>query len=218
MPVSTVRHVMNRLVVAAALVAVVASPVRAQEFGAYHASGGSSLPEFEHADGLGLYFLLHMRGVSVLGNTYSHSNSTPVMARLCSRLTPPSNCIDREMERESRLRGAAVSALVPVVGRRVRLELGGGLSFSVVSATDIGPAENRRSALFTQPTGQPGVLTAVAVRARPLDAVPFVLHMSAGNHHIRLTACGEYPGMDDPFCGSMNLRELRLGVGYDPRR
>lgn len=203
-----------RAPVLALLLCAVGSAGAAQEVGIYATGASSQLPDLNNVSGFGAHILVFWPGIGARTSIYSQLNSQVRMARTCSVVRPPANCGDEEVTRETRLRGVSVAAALPVLSAGpLQVELGGGLSFNLLDAEDQAPS-GRRTALMTEKSGQIGVLGSAAARLRPVPALPVVLYVLAARHQLRLTACGEYDWMDDPFCGGASLTELRAGIGY----
>jgi hypothetical protein len=200
--------------VLALLGTLAAGSAHGQEVGFYLTSASSALPELAAAQGGGAFLLLVAPGFNVRGTVYSQSSTRSLSGRVCASVNPPSNCTQAEFTRTTRLRGFGVAGALPVLRtRQLGVEVGGGPSFNIIEAVDAAPPQ-RRTALFTQETGNIGMLLSGTVRAQPVRGLPIVLHALAGSHTIWMTACGEYVWMDDPYCGRVRMAEFRLGLGY----
>jgi len=119
--------------------------------------------------------------------------------------------------RESRISGLAVTAALPLqLVPQFAVEAGTGITLSQIRAQDR-TESGRANALYSNPTGQWGVLLTATARLRPLATLPLSLHAGAGQHLLRLTSCGEYEWDDDPFCGNSSVREIRIGATLEFR-
>jgi hypothetical protein len=216
-PVRHRRRILRTLGIAALPACIMFAPVAAQEIGIYHASARSDLAELASPMGAGAFVRIFPTGHTSLRLSYQRqSNTSGRTDRVCTVYIPVVDCTQEGVHTETRLHGAALSG-----GLRARplsfleLELGAGVTMNRVEGRDE-TESGRTSTLFVQHTAQFGTLVQGSARVQPLR-IPLTIEAAAGNHRLVLNACAEDEFRYDPYCGVANLRELRIGLGYDLR-
>jgi hypothetical protein len=206
-----------RVCTAALVVCVVPSSVAAQQLSLSHKQSSTALPELSGATGFDL-LLSFPAGPARLGAGIHHlSRETQLDTRVCVSYEQRVGCLTEPTRREARLSGLAVTAGLPLqLLPQLVVEGGTGITLSQVRAQDR-TQSGRPNALYSNPTGQWGVLLNVTARLKPLATLPLSLHAGAGQHLLRLTSCGEYEWDDAPFCGNSSVREIRIGASLDFR-
>jgi hypothetical protein len=188
-----------------------------QEIGVYHVSASSDLSEIASADGVGLYGRVFPSSwLSIRGALYRQTETAGRRGIVCTQYVPEVGCGEEEVRTDTRLRGFAATAAArhrPL--SFLELEAGAGLSLNQVLA-DERTESGRRSSLYQLRSNQAGWLVLGSVRVRPVEALPLTLEAGATHHRLLLRGCAaDHDLQYDPFCGSADLREVRLGVGYD---
>jgi hypothetical protein len=197
-------------------VAVLCAPaaVDAQELSVYHSVARSDIPEIAEAGGFGVTLGFRTGRVQLRPGVLHHNQTTTVNSRVCLNYELRVGCQDEDVERSARLSGLQLVAAVPMQPvPMLGFEVAGGITLSQLTASDR-TASRRASNLFANPSGQWGVMLLAGAQLRPLPAVPLTVKAAVGNHRMRLTSCGEYAWDYSPFCGTTDIREVRVGLGY----
>jgi hypothetical protein len=199
---------------AAVAVLCAPAPVNAQELSVYHSIARSDIAEIAEAGGFGATLGFRTGPVQLRPGVLYHNQTTTVNSRVCLNYELGVGCQNEEVERSARLRGLQLLAAVPVqLIPMLGFDLAGGVTLSQLTATDR-TASRRASDLFANPSGQWGVVLLAGAQLRPLPAVPLTVNAAFGNHRMRLTSCGEYAWDYSPFCGTTDIREVRIGLSY----
>lgn len=199
-----------------ALCALLPRSARAQDLELYRSFSSSNLAEIGSSSGLGASArILRLGTAAVRASFHWYDESTTRTGRVCTNYAASFACAQEAVRTDTNLAGATLQAVWrhrPV--SRVELEVGGGLSMNAISASDQ-TASGRPSDLFTYNTGHPGLLVLARTRAYPIPRLPLTLNASVANHRLILRACPTEQPAYGPYCGATDLRELRIGLGYD---
>lgn len=205
------------LAAASALVALLSLPGTggAQEVGLSFTRSASDLPGLAAPSG----FLFSFRAeaterLSVRAGIYRKRDEGVRQGRVCIQYEPPVGCQMEEVRSETGLRGVHLATyLRQPLHRTFDVELGAGVALNRVSAEDR-TESGRRSDLFVQNSGQPGVLLGATGRFRPAPGVPVTLEVGVSQQYVRLNACSDDAWRYDPYCGVTGFQEVRVGVGW----
>lgn len=199
----------------ALFVGAAAAPLHAQEVGLYITRGSSNLPEFGSPDAMGLSFRVFPTanlGVRVAAHRGTHRYATS--SRVCQQYIPPLTCGIEGVDRSTTLRRLELSGSFrysPI--DFLEFDVGAGGTLNEINGSD-DTVSGRPSALFVRQTMQVGGLLIAGVRARPAPGLPLVLEAGFSQHFTNMDACAFEEYQDDPYCGTLNLREFRLGLAW----
>jgi hypothetical protein len=189
----------------------------AQEIGVYYAQGSSELSELGSPSGVGGFIGLRTApwaGVRLGFHAIDHTSTR--LARVCTQYIPPVNCNGSEAATmHTTLRGAYVAGMLhysPI--RPLDFSVGVGGSMNQVRGAEQ-TVSGRRTDVFMLESAHFGMLVHAGGRIRPLRGVPLALETSLTQHRLVLRGCDGDRIRYDPYCGTYDLREVRVGVGYD---
>jgi hypothetical protein len=186
-----------------------------QELNLYHSVIRADMPELGDAGGYGVFAGFPVRRLQLRAGLQQHRRTTLLETNVCIAYDRNVGCRMEQTERATRLRGLVLTGALPLRPiDQLTVEVGTGITLNHAFAQDR-TESGRPNALFVRPTGQWGALLTLGARVRPLNAVPLTLNAAVGAHRIWLTACGEYAWDDDPFCGTTNIRDVRIGGSLD---
>jgi hypothetical protein len=186
----------------------------AQEVGLFLSQGATGLDELARPSGFALsYRVAPTPRLSLRATLFRKSDAFDRTSRVCIQYEPAVGCNNEFVQTETRLHGVVLAAhLRQRLHDLVEIEGGGGVSMSRVGASEV-TESGRTSDLFTQNTGQPGVVLGGAFRVRPARRIPVTLEVGVAQQFIRMNACSDDPWRYDPYCGVTGFREIRVGLG-----
>jgi hypothetical protein len=199
------------------ITAAAAAPASSQDLEVYGSYSRSDLREIGESNGLGVSMrIVELLGATVRISYHWHQETTERTGRVCNNYPAGFRCNEEGISTRTRLLGLAAMGVWrhrPLPS--IELELGGGVSMNTVNGSER-TESGRPSDLFTYSTGHSGLLVVARTRARPVRNMPFTVNISLVNHRLLLRACArDEPFMYAPYCGPTDLRELRIGIGYD---
>jgi hypothetical protein len=209
------------ILTATALLLTVPSPGDGQalpvEIGVFHLAGSSDLAELERPRGLAVALRIRARPwLTIRSSIFAKGDDSARRGRVCTIYAPPSNCRDENVQAETTLVGAEVTAhVVRRLHPSFEIDAGAGASMSRITVDEV-TESGRTSSLLGQNSGQPGLTLSTSGRFRPVDRLPLVLEVGLAQHFVRLNACSENQALYTPFCRTSSLRELRVGVAFAP--
>jgi hypothetical protein len=184
-----------------------------QEVGALVIRSHADHPELSEPAGYGAFASVPMgRWLQVRVAYDKVSQDFRGEAEVCAHYGPNLGCW-MELATGSTSLGNLDVALVPTfsLGRVFRAGVGGGISFSTVTASRTG--ESGRTANLEAPkTGQLGYLTLLTLGVTPVPGLPFTLAGGVASHWVNFKACVSYEEVYAPFCGRTLFQEVYAGM------
>lgn len=186
----------------------------AQEVGFSVSQGATGLDEFQAPTGFVLsYRVAPTPRLSLRASLFRQGDAFDRTSRVCIQYEPAVGCNNELVQTETRLHGVMLAAnLRQRLHALAEVEGGGGVSMSRLSASEV-TESGRTSDLFTQNTGQPGLVLGGALRLRPAERIPLTLEVGVAQQFIRLNACSDDPWRYDPYCGVQGFSQLSVGLG-----
>lgn len=201
------------LVVLAAFTA--ARPAAAQEVSGHLVAMQSGVAELDGMRGLSASFTVHLPLViptAVRVDALRVNEATNDTVVVCSIYNPNTGCNRAAVSTTLNLKSFRVSVMPELrPGGRVRLAAGPGLSVNNLNG-DSRDRLGREGPLFIPRTAQLGRLLTAEVDVQPLARLPFTLYASGTSHWIPFNGCA--PAYHDPFCGTQQFTEIRVGAGF----
>jgi hypothetical protein len=216
-----VKYSMRRGVLGLALVAAAltgAGPAAAQEFGVILMGSSSDMTQLDAASGFGVFVRMFPNSFTAVRTGVQHAAyESDRVSRVCGSYTPtPSfNCQDEPVRTRTGLTSLLLSTALryrPL--RNLEIELGGGGSMNQVRI-DEDSESGRATSLVVKESAQWGLLLIGGARLRPVARLPFTIDAGTSMHRLNLTACAEGEPRDELYCRTVNMREFRIGIGYD---
>ncbi len=209
--------------VALCLAVPTARPVRAQEVALLFVHAASPNAELSAPTGFGLAGTVEVRSWLLQAAFARYTDETFKPGVVCRVYSPRIDCGPEEVETSTALGGLRLEVMRAWhPAQALRVGVGGGVSFSALSATADG-VSGRRADIHLPNAGQLGVLGLVSVDVAPLPGLPLRLRGSYAAHLVRFRGCvdPEDPTASSnvPFCGDQRFDELSAGMTWVlPRR
>jgi hypothetical protein len=188
-------------------------PAACQEMGPLFLLGSSNHPELTQFNGFGILLGAEIaEGWAVQVSYQSFAQETQRPGTVCIIFEPRMGCRDEEVETSTELSGTRVSLQRTFyLGETLRLGVGGGGSFTSVTAKSTGES-GRKADLNAPKTGQLGGMALISGRLQFFESIPLALSGTFSNHWVAFKACATNPHTYDPYCGVSSFQELALGL------
>ncbi|MFH1765880.1 MAG: hypothetical protein ABIF09_16960 [Gemmatimonadota bacterium] len=188
-----------------------------QELGVFAISAQSNHSELPDPRGFGASASWEFAGWLMARLSYQRvSNDTRKVGVVCDQYSQRINCRPEMTETSaalSGLRGALTGALP--LGERVRLGVGGGMSFNHLTARSVGVESGLDADLLAPNAGIIGLSALITAALSPFATIPVRLTGGFGVHWVNFNTCsGNDPPQYDPFCGMEPIKEIELGLSY----
>lgn len=188
-----------------------------QELGVFAISGHSDHRELPDPTGFGAAATWELTGRLMARLSYHRfSQDTRKEGVVCDQYSQRINCRSEMTETNSDfsgLRGALM--LRHLLGQRVRLGAGGGLSFNHLSTESVGTVSGLDADLLAPNAGIIGFTALASVAWIPLAALPVRITGGLGVHWVNFKTCSATePPQYDPYCGMAPFREVEVGLSY----
>jgi hypothetical protein len=189
------------------------SPLASQEAGGFWIRSQSDLAELSEPNGFGGYASVPLAEWLQLRASYDRvSQDSKEEGEVCFHYAPNWGCGTELVETSTSL-GSLRLSLLPTfrLGELLRMEAGGGISFSQISATSMGES-GRKANLESPKGGQLGYVALVSMGLTPIRRLPLTLVGTASSHWVGFEHCVSYEEVYDPFCGTTNFSEITVGL------
>jgi hypothetical protein len=191
------------------------SSLAGQEFGVFLSQGEVSHQEFLDPAGFGAYLIFDPLPYLRFEGSFTHYDASATrIGEACIYLDPRHDCELENLRSTSDMEGVSLAAIPHFSPAEwIDLGLGGGASFMHLGLEI--ETESERFVNVLKPTGgQTGAFLVGQVKLTPLPRLPLVLSVGFQTQWVRFSGCSPDPLTYDPYCGTAQVRELRLGVGY----
>jgi hypothetical protein len=187
----------------------------AQELGLFLSQGEAGHQEFVDPMGFGAYLILDPLPYLRFEGSFTHYDASATrVGEACIYLEPRHDCELENLRSTSDMEGVSLS-VIPHISPAgwIDLGLGGGASFMHLGLEI--ETESDRFVNVLKPTGgQTGAFLVGQVKLMPFPRLPLVLSAGYQTQWVRFSGCSPDPLTYDPYCGTTEMKELRLGAGY----
>lgn len=204
--------------VLAACLYAASGPLNAQEVEVFFHAASSDHVELPSPIGFGASVQAEFIEDWLFRLTYARAtDETRKMGTVCITYAPRIECNPEEVETSVLFRGGRFTLQRALrLGDLLRIGLGGGASFSLLSADAFG-VTGRRADLHVPQTGQIGYLAQATLALAPVRAIPLRLTAGYGSHWVDFNGCvfnTDRTTGYTPFCGTTRFDEWQVGVSY----
>jgi hypothetical protein len=201
------------------LLLLLAHPLRAQELALLLVDATSPNADLPEPTGFSVGGSLEHRSWLLGAAFVRYTDETLKPGVVCRVYSPRIDCVPEAVRTSTAMGGLRLSAQRTVhLGERLRIGIGGGVSFNAVSATANGQS-GRRADLYFPNAGQLGYLGLLSLDVAPLPRLPLRVRGTYGSHWVRFGGCADpddpTASVNAPFCGGDRFQEWMIGLSLD---
>ena len=188
-----------------------------QELGVFWTRASSDHPELPGPSGFGAASTWEFAEMFMARLSFHKlSEDTRKEGTVCDQYSQRINCRGELTETATTLSGLRATLMVaPDLGEKLRLGLGGGLSFNSLAAEAVGVESGLEADLLAPNAGIIGFAALLTAAVTPVSRVPVSFTGSFGLHWVNFSTCsGEDSPPYEPYCGMDAFKEVELGLAY----